>query len=194
MGRIKRVRIRMSTDANKNGGRGKEERCHIGEAAHLPPWSHGKSWLKCGAVMRKLTCACVIPQTRNNLCDTVLNKLKAYKVKQDATGSRLFRVWSVKIAPSVHGGSCIEPRRLHPPSSLFHSSTLLDSLSAVSPGGLSPWSSAGYNVSIMVGSWRGMKLLREIKLLLQAHCCEFWIWGSQCCKLKGLIKKNKWSS
>lgn len=82
---------------------------------------------------------------------------------------------------------------IQPPSSIFHSSTLLESLSAVSPGRLSPWSSGGYNVSIMVGSWRGIKLLREIKLL-QAHRCEFWIWGSQCCELKGLKKKNKWSS
>lgn len=115
--RIKRARIRMSTDANKEGGRGRGERCHIREAAHLPARSHGVSWLKCGAVMRTLTCVCEIPQTQNSLCHSFLSRLQAHGVKRDtrsgkATGSRLFRVWCVKIAPSVYGGSCIEPSRL----------------------------------------------------------------------------------
>lgn len=61
------------------------------------------------------------------------------------------------------------------PSSVFFffsPSTLLESLSAVSPGGPSPWWSGGYNVGITVGSWRGIKLLGVIKLLL-ARCWEF---------------------
>lgn len=45
LGRIKRARIRMSADANKEGGggvgEGRGERCHIREAAHLPARSHG---------------------------------------------------------------------------------------------------------------------------------------------------------
>lgn len=40
------------------------------------------------------------------------------------------------------------------PSPHLHSSSLFQSLPAVSPGRRSPWSSRGYNVSVPVGSWR----------------------------------------